>query len=87
MSTRIQAVSRLNCRLTTIIHRIDSHSRPMEVTATITYSVQCHEYSLCPNCLTPMDREYVNYCSFCGQKLAWNQYNIGKINMCTNKNS
>lgn len=36
-------------------------------------------YPLCPTCQMPMEREYVNYCSYCGQKLSWKQYCYGHI--------
>lgn len=28
-------------------------------------------YPLCPRCKMSMEREYVNYCDRCGQKLNW----------------
>lgn len=28
-------------------------------------------YAVCPRCKTPMDVDYVRFCSYCGQRLAW----------------
>lgn len=28
-------------------------------------------YSACPRCATTLDREYMNFCDRCGQKLEW----------------
>lgn len=36
-------------------------------------------FSLCPNCDCYLDREYVNYCSYCGQKLSWKNFSKIKI--------
>ena len=49
-----------------IIYRI-----PTEVTHVIKFS-NGDTYSKCPRCYSLLDREYMNYCDSCGQKLAWN---------------
>lgn len=36
-------------------------------------------YYVCPGCNTTFEREYQAYCDRCGQKLAWNMLNNGKI--------
>ena len=28
-------------------------------------------YAKCPRCKTPMEYDYVRFCSHCGQRLAW----------------
>lgn len=46
----------------------------MEVTTLRIYRVHYSEYSICPRCGIPIDREYANYCSNCGQRLSWESY-------------
>lgn len=31
-------------------------------------------YAVCPRCGVTMEREYMNYCTWCGQKLGWRGY-------------
>ena len=31
-------------------------------------------YAVCPRCMCVIEREYVPFCSECGQKLNWNSY-------------
>lgn len=52
---------------------------PLEVYQIRIYQSSRSSYSLCPNCLVPLEREYVNYCSFCGQRLSWTLFNIGIV--------
>ena len=33
-----------------------------------------YTYPVCPRCKTTMEREYMAYCSRCGQKLDWSRY-------------
>lgn len=51
----------------------------MEVCAVRVYTETNAEYSLCPRCKMPMEREYLNYCGFCGQRLAWNRFREGNV--------
>ena len=36
-------------------------------------------YALCPACNRPLDREYINFCSYCGQILCWEDFVEEKI--------
>ncbi|NBI68937.1 hypothetical protein D1646_19540 [Pseudoflavonifractor sp. 60] len=36
-------------------------------------------YPVCPQCSVTMDREYQNYCGFCGQHLDWKAYKKAEI--------
>lgn len=58
---------------------IDTADAVMEVTTLRIYRVHYSEYSLCPRCEIPIEREFVNYCSNCGQKLSWETYLNGNI--------
>ena len=49
--------------------------RPALVTTAIRFSGGT-DYCICPNCNVTMEREYIHYCSRCGQKLKWR---MGKI--------
>ena len=44
-------------------------------------SIQQNEYSfpICPRCKDVIDREYQSFCDRCGQRLAWNWYDEGKV--------
>ena len=48
------------------------HGIPMPVTQVRLYPTAA--YSVCPNCRTTLDREFVAYCDRCGQRLSWNGY-------------
>lgn len=58
---------------------IDTADAAMEVTMLRIYRVHYSEYSICPRCEIPIEREFVNYCSNCGQKLSWESYLKGDI--------
>lgn len=50
-----------------------SYREPRPVTQMRQYaSGDC--YSLCPRCGQCVDREYVRFCSQCGQRLSWHVY-------------
>lgn len=36
-------------------------------------------YPVCPQCGITMERDYQNFCSFCGQRLDWKDYKKAKI--------
>ena len=58
---------------------IDTADAAMEVTTLRIYRVHHSEYSICPRCKIPMEREFVNFCSNCGQRLSWELYLQGDI--------
>ena len=58
---------------------IDTADAVMEVTTLRIYRVHYSEYSICPRCEIPIEREFVNYCSNCGQSLSWESYLKGDI--------
>lgn len=33
-------------------------------------------YPVCPRCGRSLDREYMNFCDFCGQRLAWEVFRL-----------
>ena len=35
-------------------------------------------YPVCPRCDVSLEREYVNYCDRCGQRLSWKGYSKAK---------
>lgn len=51
----------------------------LEVSAIRAYTGVCSEYALCPRCKMPMEREYLSYCGSCGQRLAWNRFREGAV--------
>lgn len=36
-------------------------------------------YSVCPRCGATMEREYMSFCSRCGQRLDWRRYQQAKV--------
>lgn len=35
-------------------------------------------YPICPRCKQTLDKEYLNYCYICGQKLSWKYFSYKK---------
>lgn len=62
--------------LATRLRAAARHGIPMPVTQKRIYPTAT--YSVCPNCCTTLDREYMAYCDRCGQRLSWNVYNRAK---------
>ena len=58
---------------------IDTADAVMEVTTLRIYRVHYSEYSTCPRCELPIEREFVNYCSNCGQRLSWESFLKGNV--------
>ena len=36
-------------------------------------------YPICPRCENTVDREYMNFCECCGQKLSWDFFDSAQI--------
>lgn len=36
-------------------------------------------YPICPHCQATLEREYMNHCDRCGQKLSWKKYGNSTI--------
>lgn len=51
---------------------------PLLVTKVIVYSDHT-AYPLCPRCTIGLEREYMNFCDRCGQKLSWKLFAYAKI--------
>lgn len=48
--------------------------RPMSVTEVV-YLHRCHaSFPRCPRCHLTMEREYMNFCDRCGQRLDWTTF-------------
>ena len=57
------------------------YRRPMAV-ADIRSGSRCHgapAYPVCPRCEKTMEREYIAFCSRCGQKLDWENFQEARI--------
>ena len=54
-----------------------SYRMPMKVTHIL---VLCNgtSYPICPRCNLTMDREYMNVCDHCGQKLVWKRFSYAE---------
>lgn len=58
---------------------LEDRDKLKEVCKIRIFALDRYGYPLCPTCQMPMEREYMNYCSYCGQKLSWKQYRYGHI--------
>ena len=57
------------------------YRRPMAVAEIRAFSL-CHgapAYPVCPRCEKTMEREYIAFCSRCGQKLDWENFQEARI--------
>lgn len=57
------------------------YRRPMAVAEIRSFS-RCHgapAYPVCPRCEKTMEREYIAFCSRCGQKLDWENFQEARI--------
>ena len=77
--SRRKATERRQATARSLGKLIDMADAAMEVTTLRIYRVHDSEYSICPRCEIPIEREFVNYCSNCGQKLSWESYLKGDI--------
>ena len=59
--------------------KISARAKAKEVTMIRYYMHNQTGYYVCPGCNITFEREYQAYCDRCGQKLAWNMLNKGKI--------
>ncbi len=57
----------------------DSYRIAMKVTETVIFKKVNLVFSICPRCNKSLDREYMEFCSNCGQKLSWKDFNKTKI--------
>ena len=77
--TRRKATEKRQATARSLGNPIDTADAAMEVKTLRIYRVHYSEYSICPRCDIPIEREFVNYCSNCGQRLSWESYLKGDI--------
>lgn len=78
MLTRFQHTPAL---LVPVILALASYRIPMPV-AELKVFPECHcqpAYYVCPRCRLTMEREFMNFCDRCGQRLDWRDYENAKI--------
>ena len=55
-----------------------SYRLPLPITEVVVLkSGSC--YPRCPRCELSIDREYMNFCDRCGQRLEWREFALGKV--------
>lgn len=55
-----------------------SYRRPLSIKEVVVLkSGSC--YPKCPRCRLSIDREYMNFCDRCGQRLEWRGFSLGKV--------
>ena len=79
--TRRKATEKRQATARSLDKTIDTADVVMEVTTLRIYRVHYSEYSICPRCEIPIEREFVNYCSNCGQKLSWESFLKGDVDI------
>lgn len=57
------------------LSRAVSYRVPRPVTQLIVYS-RGSAYPLCPRCHQAIEREFMCFCSSCGQRLAWKDFSL-----------
>ena len=78
MLTRFQHTPAL---LVPVILALASYRIPMPVTELKVFP-ECHcqpAYYVCPRCRLTVEREFMNFCDRCGQRLDWRNYANAKI--------
>lgn len=58
-----------------------SYQIPMQIVNFIVYldsSYGYEKYYVCPRCQIPLERDFMSFCSCCGQKLDWKNYKKAK---------
>jgi len=65
-------VQRKPVRNSAVLYRL-----PMQVTQVIELT-SGDSYPICPRCGCTMDREYMNFCDRCGQRLGWERFDFAE---------
>lgn len=62
----------------TLVAEAVSYRLPLPVTEIVQYANDgC--FSVCPRCRIPIERDYLNFCDRCGQKLTWSALHMARI--------
>ena len=51
---------------------------PMQVTKVLVLTYE-GSYPICPRCGCSIDREYMNFCDRCGQRLGWERFDFAQV--------
>ena len=60
-------------RVSAVLYRI-----PRQVTELLLFAGG-YSYPVCPRCGCTMEREYVNFCDRCGQRLGWEAFDFATV--------
>ncbi len=55
------------------------YRHPMDVTEVVYFPSGASTFPRCPRCAATLEREYMNYCDRCGQKLDWKHFSKAKV--------
>jgi len=55
-----------------------SYRIPLQVTEILLFS-SGDSYPICPRCDGFVEREYMNFCDQCGQRLGWNLFKFASV--------
>lgn len=67
------AGQRDSLRITSFLYRI-----PLPVSEVLQFS-EGYCYPICPRCDRTLDREYMNFCDRCGQRLSWEFFDFARV--------
>ena len=51
-----------------------SYRKKLPIKELVLYDKDDYIYALCPRCNTTIERDHINYCANCGQKLCWTNW-------------
>lgn len=75
-STQTMPRKKHNCSARLFIDAV-TYRVPLLVTKVMAYANTT--YPVCPRCAMSLDREYMNFCDRCGQKLNWIFFEYARI--------
>lgn len=55
------------------------YRKPKKVVEVVFWKNSNDSFAICPTCKKYLDREYMGFCSVCGQNLSWKVFDRAKI--------
>ncbi len=55
------------------------YRKPKRVVEVVFWKQSNDSFAICPTCKNFIDREYMGFCSVCGQNLCWKAFDKAKI--------
>ncbi len=61
------------------VHEAVTYRQKLPINEIKLYEKENSIYALCPRCRATIERDYLNYCSCCGQKIDWKNWTNAQI--------